>query len=76
MTTTEKLGRFLREKRKGQGYSQRALAIQAGIPQRTISEYERGVRDPRFLQAIELALLLDVSLDEMSEAAGMVPAWG
>ncbi len=38
-----KTGRFIAEERKAQKYTQRELADQLGISDKTISKWERGV---------------------------------
>ena len=58
-----KFRRRLKRARKAAGYTQTELAKCLGIGQSVISWYEIGRRLPPVLRAIELSLVLRVSLD-------------
>lgn len=61
--TLQQVARALREARKSQGLSQRALSAKAGIPQSHISKIENGAVDLRISSLIELARILDLELE-------------
>ena len=53
-------GRVLRAKRKEGGFSQEALALEAGIDRNFVSLMERGLNQPSLLTVFKLAKALDV----------------
>lgn len=74
------IGPFLRRTRETAGLTQRTVAQRSGVPQGTISAYERGLRSPRLdqverlLAAMRLQLALraeprDADLDAAIDAA-------
>ena len=59
---TEHIANTLRDARKAQGLSQRALGAKAGVPQSHISKIENGAVDLRTSSLVELARVLDLEL--------------
>lgn len=59
----EHIASALKEARKSQGLSQRALSTMAGIPQSHISKIENGAVDLRISSLVELARVLDMELE-------------
>ena len=59
----EHLACMLRDIRKAQGMSQRALSAKAGIPQSHISKIENGAVDLRLSSLVELARVLNLELE-------------
>lgn len=57
----------MRAIRKRRGLTQAQLAEQIGVEQPTIQRYENGARDPSLAQALEIARVLGVSLDELTQ---------
>lgn len=53
----------LRELRKQSNYSQQDLADMIGVTKQTISQYERGVREPDFDNLLALCDVFNVSAD-------------
>ena len=53
----------IRELREEQGWSQFEMAIKAGVTPSTISNWERGVTEPKVSQLRKLAELFGVSMD-------------
>lgn len=53
----------LREVRKSKKTTQKELAEQIGISQKSYSHWENGKTEPSFENLVKLADLLDVSLD-------------
>lgn len=67
------LGDTLRRAREDAGLSVRALSRMAGISPAQISQIEGGTRKtPGFPSVARLAVLLDLSLDEVADASGVV----
>jgi ribosome-binding protein aMBF1 (putative translation factor) len=56
---------YLRAARRDKGLTQRALGSMIGVGQRQISTWERGIARPRKETVARLALLLDVSYDDL-----------
>ena len=63
----------LRAIRKRRGMTQAKLAEAMGLEQPTIQRYENGTRDPSLSQALEIANVLGVSLDELIQVNDTVP---
>lgn len=61
--TIEHFAYMLRDSRKAQGMSQRALSAKAGIPQSHISKIENGAVDLRLSSLVELARVLNLELE-------------
>ena len=59
----ENLERMIREC----GYSQRELADQAGISESTLSRYIHGMQVPRATILVNIAYVLDCSLDDLMD---------
>jgi len=55
----------LKEQRKVKGITQVDLAKATGIPQSTISAWEKGVNVPNIADCIKLADFYNISLDEL-----------
>ncbi len=55
----------LKQQRKMHGLTQVSLAAATGIPQSTISAWEKGVNIPNVLDCIKLADFYKISLDEL-----------
>lgn len=55
----------LREIRESRGYSQKAFADKLGISPSTYNQYEMGKREPDLDTVAQIALLLNVSVDEI-----------
>lgn len=51
--------------RKNKGYSARSFADKLNIPYTTYLAYEKTEREPKYALLIEIANLLNVSLDEL-----------
>ncbi len=49
--------------RKQKGYNQNYIAIYMGVSQVSISNWERGLKEPNFQSLIDLANLFGVSCD-------------
>jgi transcriptional regulator with XRE-family HTH domain len=54
-TLEQSFGLILREKRKDQGFSQEALALEAGIDRNFVSLLERGLNQPSLSTIFKLA---------------------
>lgn len=59
-----KIGKYLAEKRKGLGMTQKQVAEQLGMSDKSVSKWERGVCLPDVSLYEELCALLGVSLNE------------
>lgn len=57
----------LKEVRKKRNINQSDLAEKINSNQRVISQYENGIATPSLDRLVELAQILDVSLDELVE---------
>ncbi len=55
----------LKEQRKLRGITQVELAKETGIPQSTISAWEKGINIPNIADCIKLADFYGISLDEL-----------
>ena len=55
----------LRELRKQSSLTQKAIAQQLGIHVVTLQQYERGVREPNIESLLKMAILFEVSLDDL-----------
>lgn len=55
----------LRELRKQSTYTQKELAEKLGISTITIRQYEQGTREPNIERILRLALIFNVSTDEL-----------
>ncbi|MDQ0220873.1 XRE family transcriptional regulator [Peribacillus cavernae] len=61
----EKWGRRIRAFRKLKGYTQEGFAKEMGVSVSLLGEVERGSRKPTDGFLVEVAEMLDVSLDEL-----------
>lgn len=55
----------IRKIRRKRGLSQQELADKINISQRMISKYELNIADPSLARLIQIAAILNVSLDEL-----------
>ena len=55
----------LKEQRKLRNITQMDLAKQTGIPQSTISAWEKGINVPNIADCIKLADFYEITLDEL-----------
>jgi transcriptional regulator with XRE-family HTH domain len=60
--------RTVRELREERGWSQFQLAIEAGVTPGTISNWERGLSEPKVSQLRKLAEVFNVSMDVIAIA--------
>ena len=60
-----KIGRFIAEKRRALGLTQRELAEALGVSNRTVSKWECGGGLPELANILPLCSLLDVTADEL-----------
>ena len=60
-----KTGKFIADERKKKGYTQRQLAEQLGISDKTISKWERGNGFPEISLLLPLCNELDLSVNEL-----------
>jgi transcriptional regulator with XRE-family HTH domain len=68
-TREEEMAERLRELRHGRGLTQTQLAAKAGVPFRTLQNWEYARRVMSFDAAIRLADALEVTLDELAGRA-------
>jgi transcriptional regulator with XRE-family HTH domain len=67
------MGEHFARARKAKGLTQAELAQQAGVPLRTLQEWEQGTRIPRFDRAIQLADALAIPLDDLIDRTPSTP---
>ena len=60
-----KFNKKLKELRNKNGITQANMAEQLGISARAYQHYETGTREPNIDKLIKLAIILNVSLDEL-----------
>ena len=60
-----KIGRFIAERRRALGMTQRALAEALGVSDRTVSKWECGGGLPELANLLPLCALLGVTADEL-----------
>ena len=61
----QSFGVILREKRKDQGFSQEALALEAGIDRNFVSLLERGLNQPSLSTVFKLANALNLKPSDL-----------
>lgn len=61
------VGKKIKYYRKQQGYTQKKLAEECGLAVGTIQQYELGKREPRMAMLQKIAIVLDVSIDNLLE---------
>lgn len=61
---TVKIGKYIAEKRKGLGFTQRQLAEKLGMSDKSVSKWERGVCLPDVSVYMELCEILGISINE------------
>ena len=61
----ERIGKFIAERRKAQGFTQAALAERLGITDRAVSKWETGRSLPDASIMLELCGLLDINVNEL-----------
>lgn len=59
-----KIGRYIAEKRKGLGLTQRQVAEKLGMSDKSVSKWERGICLPDVSVYIELCAILGISINE------------
>ncbi len=64
-TLEQSFGLILREKRKDQGFSQEALALEAGIDRNFVSLLERGLNQPSLSTIFKLANALNLKPSDL-----------
>jgi len=64
-TLKQSFGLILREKRKDQGLSQEALALEAGVDRNFVSLLERGVNQPSLSTIFKLADALNLKPSDL-----------
>ena len=64
-TLEQSFGIILREKRKDQGFSQEALALEAGIDRNFVSLLERGLNQPSLSTVFKLANALNLKPSDL-----------
>ena len=67
----ENFGRFIQERRKEKGYTQKELARQLFLSDKAVSKWERGISLPDIQVLIPLADLLGVTVTELLEGRRM-----
>lgn len=60
-----KIGKFIAEERKQKGYTQRKLAEQLGISDKTVSKWERGNGFPEVSLLLPLCKELEITVNEL-----------
>ncbi len=60
-----KIGRFIAERRRARGMTQRALAEALGVSDRAVSKWECGGGLPELANLLPLCALLGVTADEL-----------
>ena len=61
---TVKIGKYIAQKRKDLGLTQREIAEQLGMSDKSVSKWERGVCLPEVSVYMELCRILGISLNE------------
>lgn len=61
----EHLGQNLRRARKAKGWTLQKVSELTGIPNQTLSRYETGKNIPSVYQAYKLAVLFELTIEEM-----------
>lgn len=69
MSHTNAFGRVVRTVRASKGMTQKQLAGRAGVSPAVIVAYERGARSPSLRNAIAIADVLGVTLDQLAGRA-------
>lgn len=65
MLNQEKTGRFMAEMRRQQNLTQRQLAEQVGVSDKTVSKWETGRSMPDNAILLDVCLLLNISVNEL-----------
>ena len=60
-----KFNERLRELRQQSSLMQKEIAESLGVSPVTIRQYEQGVREPNIEKILKLAILFDISLDDL-----------
>ena len=53
----------LKELRKNNGFTQKVLALEANVAEKSITDWERGRSEPCLQDLINLAITLDTTID-------------
>ena len=70
---TKNIGEFLQELRKGKGLTQRELAEQIGISDKTISKWENGNSIPDTSMLLPLCNVLEITVNEFLSCEKILP---
>ncbi len=65
MLDQKKIGRFLAERRRARGLTQRQLAEKLGLSDRTVSKWECGDGLPELANILPLCQALGITADEL-----------
>ena len=71
--TEKSIGEFIQELRKEKGLTQRELASQIGISDKTISKWENGNSVPDTSMLLSLCKALDISVNELLSGNKLPP---
>lgn len=69
----ENMGVFLQEIRKGKGLTQKELAEQIGVSDKTISKWENGNSEPDTSMLLPLCKALDITVNELLSCERILP---
>lgn len=64
---TQKIGKEIRQAREAMQMSQEELAAKIPMTQSSLSRIERGLQDPSMHQIKRIAIVLNLSLDDLFE---------
>lgn len=65
MLNQEKTGKFMAEMRRQQNLTQRQLAEQVGVSDKTVSKWETGRSMPDNAILLDVCLILNISVNEL-----------
>ena len=68
-----KIGRFISDMRKKQGLTQKQLADQLNVTDKTVSKWENGYRLPDASLLLELGSALEVDINELLAGEEFLP---
>ena len=68
-----KIGKFISDRRKKQGLTQKQLADQLNVTDKTVSKWENGYRLPDASLLLELASALEVDINELLAGEEFLP---
>lgn len=67
------LGKRLKAAREHKGWTLEELAVRAGLKYHAIYSYERGTREPRLMQAVQLAAALGIPVEVLTKGLADPP---